>query len=92
MTLPRAVETEATTATYVALRTTKTIRVPVLIISGANDAFFSPPTNTVQMLSFPLAPSLTLTQLPDTGHAVTLGRTHEAFRSAMADWLTAHGA
>ena len=64
----------------------------MLVISGADDALFSPPTNTLQAArSYPGSPSVSLVELPDTGHAVTLGRTHEAFRAAMARWLTAQG-
>ncbi|EHN11617.1 hypothetical protein PAI11_14940 [Patulibacter medicamentivorans] len=66
---------------------------PVLVISGADDALFTPPTNRLQAATaFPLAHDVSLVELPDTGHAVTLGRTHEAFLAAMDRWLRAHGA
>ncbi|WP_320670107.1 alpha/beta hydrolase [Patulibacter defluvii] len=66
---------------------------PVLVISGANDALFPPPTNGLQALTGYLrSPDVSLVELPSTGHAVTLGRTHEAFRAAIDRWLRAHGA
>jgi pimeloyl-ACP methyl ester carboxylesterase len=72
---------------------TATITVPVLVISGGNDALFSPPTNQAQAATAYLSsPDVTLVELPGTGHAVTLGRTHEAFRVAMHRWLRARGA
>lgn len=71
---------------------TRSITVPVLVISGTNDALFSPPTNQLQAsTAYPASSDVALTELADTGHAVTLGRTHEAFRAAMDKWLTAHG-
>jgi pimeloyl-ACP methyl ester carboxylesterase len=72
---------------------TSTIAVPVLVIGGLNDALFSPPTGQLQaQTAYPSSPDVSLVTLPDTGHAVTLGRTHEAFRQAMDKWLVAHGA
>lgn len=69
------------------------IRVPVLVIGGADDALFTPPTDALQALrSYPFSSDVELVRLPETGHAVTLGRTHEQFRAAMDAWLTAHGA
>jgi pimeloyl-ACP methyl ester carboxylesterase len=66
---------------------------PVLVISGADDALFPPPTNGLQAATGYLrSPDVSLVELPDTGHAVTLGRTHEAFRVAIDRWLRAHGA
>jgi pimeloyl-ACP methyl ester carboxylesterase len=70
----------------------RTITSPVLVISGANDALFPPPTDQLAAgTAFPLSDDKSFVELPGTGHAVTLGRTHEAFRKAMAAWLTAHG-
>jgi pimeloyl-ACP methyl ester carboxylesterase len=71
---------------------TGTITSPVLVISGSNDALFSPPTNQLQAATaYPGSRDVSLVELPDTGHAVTLGRTHEAFRRAMDEWLRGHG-
>ncbi|WP_354700719.1 hypothetical protein DSM112329_01005 [Paraconexibacter sp. AEG42_29] len=72
---------------------TRTITAPVLIISGSRDALFAPPTNTLAAATaFTGSPDVALVELPGTGHAVTLGRTREAFRSAMDAWLARHGA
>jgi len=66
---------------------------PVLVISGANDALFTPPTNRLQAsTAYPRSRQVSLVELPGTGHAVTLGRTHEAFRKAMDAWLRDQGA
>lgn len=71
---------------------TNLIKVPVLEILGANDALFSPPSGLLQSLkSFLGSSSLTFKQLPGTGHAITLGRSHAAFRAAMDAWLTQRG-
>ncbi len=65
---------------------------PVLVISGADDALFTPPTNRLQAATaYPRSPDVQLVELPRTGHAVTLGRSHEAFRAAMDRWLAKHG-
>ncbi|MGE4425173.1 MAG: alpha/beta fold hydrolase [Solirubrobacteraceae bacterium] len=65
---------------------------PVLVVSGANDTLFAPPTNALQAGTGYLRSSdVSLVELPDTGHAITLGRTHERFRTEMDRWLTAHG-
>lgn len=71
---------------------TTTIGVPVLLISGTNDALFAPPTNRLQAAAFPAVPKVEVVELPETGHAVTLGRSHEAFRKAMETWLRSQGA
>ncbi|WP_241004406.1 alpha/beta fold hydrolase [Conexibacter sp. SYSU D00693] len=72
---------------------TRSIKAPVLVVSGADDALFAPPTNRLQaLLSYIQAERTELVELPSTGHAVTLGRTHEQFRQAMDRWLTAVGA
>jgi pimeloyl-ACP methyl ester carboxylesterase len=69
------------------------ITAPVLVISGADDALFTPPTNTIQaQTAYPRSREVRLVELPGTGHAVTLGRTHEAFRRAMDAWLRSQGA
>jgi hypothetical protein len=34
----------------------------------------------------------TFKQLPGTGHAITLGRSHSAFVQTMDAWLSKHGA
>ncbi|WP_245604131.1 alpha/beta hydrolase [Patulibacter minatonensis] len=82
---------QALAVDQVATRTS--ITAPVLVISGADDALFSPPTNRIQAsTAYPRSREVSSVELPDTGHAVTLGRTHEAFRRAMDRWLTDQGA
>lgn len=72
---------------------TNLIKTPVLLVTGAKDALFSPPSGQIQVLkSFLGSKDVTFTQLPGTGHAITLGRTHLAFVQTMNAWLTAHGA
>lgn len=65
------------------------IRVPVLVAAGADDEFFPLPGPQVQgALRFPLrAAEVRVEILENTGHAVTLGRTHERFRAVMDSWL-----
>jgi pimeloyl-ACP methyl ester carboxylesterase len=71
----------------------RTITSPVLVIAGANDALFPPPSDRLAAgIAFPRSADRSFVELPDTGHAVTLGRSHEAFRKAMDAWLTKHGA
>lgn len=68
------------------------IDVPVLVISGKNDALFTPPTNRIQAAaSYPTSNDVELVELPNTGHAVTLGNSHSVFQAKMDEWLTAHG-
>ncbi|WP_354701774.1 hypothetical protein DSM112329_02105 [Paraconexibacter sp. AEG42_29] len=70
----------------------RSITAPVLLIGGSNDALFPPPTNLLAATTgFPSSKSVKLVEIPDTGHAITLGRTHLAFRAAMGDWLTSQG-
>ncbi len=64
------------------------IRVPVLLLTGENDALFPPPGGAVQtQTAYPGASRLSVVEMPNTGHAMTFGRTHEEFRTLMALWL-----
>jgi pimeloyl-ACP methyl ester carboxylesterase len=67
------------------------VKVPVLLVGGANDALFPPPAQQLQRLLFTGSKDVTQITLPDTGHAVTLGRTAPLFRSTVARWLCARG-
>ncbi len=72
---------------------TPAIVVPVLLISGENDALFGPEGSAIEtQSSFPQASRLGAVVIKNTGHAVTLGRSHEEFRYLMAQWLAANGA
>ncbi len=68
------------------------IDVPVLVISGRNDALFTPPTNRIQAAaSYPASGDVQLVELSNTGHAVTLGNSRRVFQVEMEEWLSAHG-
>jgi pimeloyl-ACP methyl ester carboxylesterase len=72
---------------------TLSINVPVLLITGDKDAFFPPPFNQVQaQTAYPSASKLGVVEVKNAGHAITLGRSHEEFRSLMAQWLAERGA
>lgn len=72
---------------------TPAILVPTLLITGANDALFPPGGSTIQtQTAYPQAARLGVVEIPNTGHALTFGRTHEEFRYLMAQWLAANGA
>lgn len=72
---------------------TPLIDVPVLLITGEKDALFPPPFNQLEtQTAWSGAPRLGVVEVPGTGHAVTFGRTHEEFRSLMAQWLATNGA
>jgi pimeloyl-ACP methyl ester carboxylesterase len=71
------------------LQKLREVKVPVLVITGANDAFFAQPEQQAKLFSG--SPDATGVTLPDTGHAITLGHTAGAFRDKMAAWLQAHG-
>jgi pimeloyl-ACP methyl ester carboxylesterase len=68
-----------------------TVRVPVLLLWGANDALFPPPAGTLQRLHFLGSRDVTQVQIPDTGHAVTLERSHLTLIADMSAWLGARG-
>jgi pimeloyl-ACP methyl ester carboxylesterase len=68
-----------------------TIRVPTLLLYGADDALFPPPAGSLQRLRFTGSRDVTLTVLPHTGHAVTLGRTAPVFVADLSAWLAARG-
>jgi pimeloyl-ACP methyl ester carboxylesterase len=68
-----------------------TIKVPVLLVFGANDALFPPPAGQVQRLLYLDDLVVSVVTLPSTGHAVTLGRSAPSFEATMTGWLHAHG-
>jgi pimeloyl-ACP methyl ester carboxylesterase len=69
------------------------IKVPVLLVFGANDAGFSDPKSTEQQQaqSYRGSKDVTAKLVPDAGHAVTLERSAPTMRSMVSDWLTKHG-
>jgi pimeloyl-ACP methyl ester carboxylesterase len=72
---------------------TSLIKSPVLLVTGGNDALFTPPSGKLQAFrSYRGSKDFTFKQLPGTGHAITLGRSHSAFVQTMDAWLSKHGA
>lgn len=67
------------------------ITAPVLLAIGDHDVLFSPSSLSTQKAQFTGSRDVTALTLPDTGQAVTLGRSAPAFRSVVIDWLRAHG-
>jgi pimeloyl-ACP methyl ester carboxylesterase len=65
-----------------------TIRIPVLVVAGEEDAFFPEPELQGKLFSGSL--DVVVSRLPDTGHAITLGRSAPVFRSLMVEWLYDH--
>lgn len=78
----------ATAADNVNLRT---VAVPVLLVSGAQDALFPPSGVRLQRGLFSGSPDVTLRILADTGHYLTLGRTAPEVRGTVSGWLRDHG-
>ncbi|MFL5909791.1 MAG: alpha/beta fold hydrolase [Gaiellaceae bacterium] len=68
-----------------------TIAKPVLLGFGENDALFPPPAGSEQRAQFAGSGDVSLIQLPDTGHAVTLERSAPALVADLAGWLSARG-
>lgn len=64
-----------------------TVEIPVLVITGEQDAFFDDPA--LQARLFTGSRDVESVSLPDTGHAISLDRSAPAFQAAMAKWLGA---
>jgi pimeloyl-ACP methyl ester carboxylesterase len=67
------------------------IKVPVLLVIGANDAIFPPPSLDHQKALYTGTGDLTAVSVPDTGHALTLELSAPATRDQVASWLCARG-
>lgn len=67
------------------------VTVPVLVVSGAEDRLFLPPTPRRQAGAFSGSRDVTAVELPRTGHAVTLGRSAPGFTRVVARWLGHRG-
>jgi hypothetical protein len=65
-----------------------TIAVPVLLLAGANDKFFS--NITLQALTYSQSRKVTVRTIPDTGHAVAFSRNAPIFQDDMDWWLSAN--
>lgn len=68
-----------------------TVTAPALLVYGANDALFPPPAGQLQQLDFAGSHDVSLTQLADTGHAVTLERSSPQLVDDLSGWLAARG-
>jgi pimeloyl-ACP methyl ester carboxylesterase len=66
----------------------RTIRIPVLVIAGEDDAFFPDPESEGKL--FRGSQDVEASRLEDTGHAITLGYSARVFRAVMAEWLFDH--
>jgi pimeloyl-ACP methyl ester carboxylesterase len=67
------------------------IKVPVLLVQGAKDTLFPPPSVRRQVARFVNAKSVTYKSLPGTGHALTLETTHTQLEASVASFLTRQG-
>lgn len=63
---------------------------PVLLVFGQNDALFPPPAGALAKTTFGGTPDIQLAEIPQTGHAVALGRTAPQVRSTVLNWLNGH--
>jgi pimeloyl-ACP methyl ester carboxylesterase len=67
------------------------IKLPVLIVIGADDAIFPPPALDHQRALYTGTSDVTAVSVPDTGHAVTLELSAPSTRDTVAAWLCARG-
>jgi pimeloyl-ACP methyl ester carboxylesterase len=67
------------------------IKLPVLLVIGANDAIFPPPALDHQKSLYTGTGDLTAVSVPDTGHAVTLELSAPSTLATVASWLCARG-
>lgn len=67
-----------------------TIKVPVLLVFGAEDQVFPPPSGENQRNLYTGSRDVKLVTIPQCGHFPMLCRTAPTFRSQVATWLTTH--
>jgi pimeloyl-ACP methyl ester carboxylesterase len=67
------------------------VKVPTLIVNGGDDALFPFPDGPAERSLFVGNRDVTQVTVPQTGHAVTFGRTAPQFRRTVGDWLKGHG-
>jgi pimeloyl-ACP methyl ester carboxylesterase len=65
-----------------------TITVPVLLLAGANDKFFA--NIGLQAVTYSQSHKVTVTTVPETGHAVAFSRNAPIFQDDMDRWLNAN--
>lgn len=63
------------------------IHVPVLLVYAQNDALYPPPAGQRQAARYTGTKWLSLVTIPDTGHAVTLERSHNRLEKVIGSWL-----
>ncbi|WP_028935108.1 alpha/beta hydrolase [Pseudonocardia spinosispora] len=64
------------------------IKVPVLVLSGANDKFFPHPQ--LQAKAYTQSRKVTVEEVPATGHAVAFSREYRRFQDSMNTWLNSN--
>lgn len=67
------------------------IKLPVLLVFGQDDALFPPPAETNRRGLFVGSTNVQGVMLADTGHALTLERSAPATVAAVSTWLTGLG-
>lgn len=65
--------------------------VPVLIVCASHDALFDADRCMRQDELYPSSPDVSAVLLEGTGHALTVERTHDEFRSTVSSWLAERG-
>lgn len=68
-----------------------TIKAPVLVIIGKQDALFPPPAGPTQRNLFTGSSSVTLRELEPSGHAVTIEATAPELAASISKWLDDNG-
>jgi pimeloyl-ACP methyl ester carboxylesterase len=68
-----------------------TIKVPVLLVFGRQDAVFPPPDGEGQKALFTGTKDIALRYIENAGHMVMLQRTAPVFRRRVSTWLKRHG-
>lgn len=65
------------------------IDVPVLVVTGRDDALFPPPGGPEQVGLYTGTDDVSLSTIPNASHAITLERSAPDFRAAVRQWLEA---
>jgi pimeloyl-ACP methyl ester carboxylesterase len=68
-----------------------TITVPIVLIFGAGDAVFPPPSEDAQRAQYTGSHDVTAVLIDRTGHALYLEHNAAAVRGYLANWLREHG-
>jgi pimeloyl-ACP methyl ester carboxylesterase len=68
-----------------------TVTVPVVLIFGALDAVFPPPSEELQRANYTGSRDVTSVLIENTGHALYLERNAGTVRAQLSQWLDGHG-